>query len=223
MSILDTIKVGDRVTILSPQGQEHSGRAVMRGPHGWVLNMGGRYGTPGVATERNIVRVRRKNPAVLTPAEREYLRGIPKRFWGEAKSEAKAYAKRKATAAKSAAKARVRGAFHKSAKGRKLWAAAKAWRATNPGKPRKDTALVQSVKRFVKEKYAWPGGYPMFMIMSDGDVLCHTCTKKNLKQILTSTREKARDGWKAGGVDINYEDKDLYCANCDEQIEVAYS
>jgi len=29
----------------------------MRGPYGWALNMGGRYGTPGVATSENIVRV----------------------------------------------------------------------------------------------------------------------------------------------------------------------
>jgi hypothetical protein len=29
----------------------------MKGPAGWVLNMGGRFGTPGIATENNIVRV----------------------------------------------------------------------------------------------------------------------------------------------------------------------
>lgn len=51
------IKVGSRVTIQTPQGQERSGRAVMRGPHGWVLNMGGAHGTPGIATVKNLVRV----------------------------------------------------------------------------------------------------------------------------------------------------------------------
>ena len=62
------IKHGDRVTILVPAGigrngqewKEATGRAVMRSLHGgWVLNMGGRYGTPGIADETNIVRVQK--------------------------------------------------------------------------------------------------------------------------------------------------------------------
>lgn len=59
------IKAGSRVTILIPcgigrDGQEYkpkTGRAVMRGPYGWVLNMGGRYGTPAIATVENTLRV----------------------------------------------------------------------------------------------------------------------------------------------------------------------
>lgn len=58
-SILDTILYGDRVTIVNRFGQKHTGKAVMRGPAGWVLDMGGRHGTPGIATEQNIVKVRR--------------------------------------------------------------------------------------------------------------------------------------------------------------------
>jgi hypothetical protein len=68
VAILSNVRAGDRVTILVPGGigrhgvewKEKSGRAVMRGllPHSWVLNMGGRYGTPGVATPENTVAVR---------------------------------------------------------------------------------------------------------------------------------------------------------------------
>jgi hypothetical protein len=58
MTILDHIKNGDRVTIRTPHGQERTGRAVMRGPYGWVLNMGGPHGTPGIATDENIVKVK---------------------------------------------------------------------------------------------------------------------------------------------------------------------
>jgi hypothetical protein len=54
---------GDRVTIRTSQGQERSGRVVMRGTYGWVLNLGGPHGTPGIATAENIVRVKQaKNP-----------------------------------------------------------------------------------------------------------------------------------------------------------------
>lgn len=54
----DAIRPGSRVTIVNRFHQEHSGKAVMRGPHGWVLNMGGAHGTPAIATPDNIVRVK---------------------------------------------------------------------------------------------------------------------------------------------------------------------
>ena len=49
------IRVGDRVTIVNHFDQERTGRAVMLGPAGWVLNMGGKHGTPGIATVENTV------------------------------------------------------------------------------------------------------------------------------------------------------------------------
>lgn len=63
--LVDSIGPGDRVTILVPAGigrggqewKQKTGRAVMRGPHGWVLNMGGAHGTPGIAGESNTVKV----------------------------------------------------------------------------------------------------------------------------------------------------------------------
>ncbi len=57
--LLAKVKAGSRVTILTPQGQKRTGRAVMRSSvGGWVLNMGGAHGTPGLADERNIVSVK---------------------------------------------------------------------------------------------------------------------------------------------------------------------
>jgi hypothetical protein len=51
------VKAGDRVTIVNRFGQERTGRAVMLGTYGWVLDMGGPHGTPAVANTANIVRV----------------------------------------------------------------------------------------------------------------------------------------------------------------------
>lgn len=65
--LIDTVRHGDRVTILVPAGigrngqewKRATGKAVMRSAYdGWVLNMGGRYGTPGIASDSNIVEVR---------------------------------------------------------------------------------------------------------------------------------------------------------------------
>ena len=64
---LSLIQPGDRVQILvhaggigrSTEWKPKWGRAVMLGPSGWVLNMGGQYGTPGIADENNITSVPR--------------------------------------------------------------------------------------------------------------------------------------------------------------------
>jgi len=64
-ALLESIHPGDRVRILvhagigrnGPETTVRTGRAVMRGPYGWVLNMGGAHGIPGVATLENIVSV----------------------------------------------------------------------------------------------------------------------------------------------------------------------
>ncbi len=58
MKLTDLIRTGDRVTIVNRFGQQSTGRAVMRYPHGWVLNMGGKHGTPAIADDENITRVK---------------------------------------------------------------------------------------------------------------------------------------------------------------------
>ncbi len=57
VSLFSLITPGARVTIVDRFGKEHSGKAVMRGPYGWVLNMGGPHGTPGIASDENVTRV----------------------------------------------------------------------------------------------------------------------------------------------------------------------
>jgi predicted kinase len=60
------IQARDQVTIVTPQGNKLVGSAVMRGPAGWVLNMGGRHGTPAVASERNILLVKRGGAVIYS-------------------------------------------------------------------------------------------------------------------------------------------------------------
>ncbi len=58
-ALYDEIRPGDRVTIVDRFGSQRTGRAVMLGPGGWVLNMGGPHGTPAIATPKNVVDVRK--------------------------------------------------------------------------------------------------------------------------------------------------------------------
>lgn len=65
--LVASIRPRDKVTILVPNGRgrngveykEATGRAVICSGTHVALNMGGKYGTPGVATPENIVKVRR--------------------------------------------------------------------------------------------------------------------------------------------------------------------
>lgn len=57
-ALLAQVRPGSRVTIVDRFGVARTGRAVMPSAHGgWVLNMGGPHGTPGIADESNITKV----------------------------------------------------------------------------------------------------------------------------------------------------------------------
>lgn len=72
----------------------------------------------------------------------------------------------------------------------------------------------------VASPYAWPGGYPMFAITSDGAALCHRCCHSERQSIGFTY---GTDGWNIVGLDVNYEDSALYCDHCGERIESAYA
>jgi hypothetical protein len=59
-------------------GQTRTGRAVMRCPCGWVLNMGGPHGTPAVATEETLVKVvsRRERREPVLPMGEPMTQGL---------------------------------------------------------------------------------------------------------------------------------------------------
>jgi len=79
------------------------------------------------------------------------------------------------------------------------------------------------LKNLIRQPYAWPGGYPRYAIMADCEALCVKCCKSEFKLILKETRDKGtRSGWCFYGVDINWEDNDLYCVHCGDRIESAY-
>jgi hypothetical protein len=70
--------------------------------------------------------------------------------------------------------------------------------------------------------YAWPGGYPMFFITSDGEALSFESVRAEYAQCARSTRDKARDGWQIVACDVNWENAELTCAHSGRMIESAY-
>lgn len=70
--------------------------------------------------------------------------------------------------------------------------------------------------------YAWPGGYPIYYVTVDGGVLCPKCANENLAETTNADPDTLDEQWAIQGNDVNWEDEDLICDNCNQKIESAY-
>ena len=91
-------------------------------------------------------------------------------------------------------------------------------RYTNPT----PAETLRAVKQAIREPYAWPGGYPLYIVMADGEALSIDSARENWRSICHSTINGFRDGWQAYGAAVNWEDSDLICAHSGAKIESAY-
>ena len=78
------------------------------------------------------------------------------------------------------------------------------------------------LREAIRTPYAWPGGYPTFILLSDGECLCHSCARENYRALSESLRHSLSDGWQPVAHDINWEDYGMYCVHCNQRIESAY-
>lgn len=70
--------------------------------------------------------------------------------------------------------------------------------------------------------YVWPGGYPLYFIMHDGEALSFKAAEENQKQIIYSIENNMKDDWHVIGYEINWEDENMRCAHSNDLIECAY-
>tara|TARA_R110002020_G_scaffold447150_1_gene659495 strand:+ start:881 stop:1150 length:270 start_codon:yes stop_codon:yes gene_type:complete len=84
-----------------------------------------------------------------------------------------------------------------------------------------------TVKEFTEQLesggHAWPGGYPLFFITSDGAALSFDAAKENREIIAESIADDCNDGWQVIGCNVNWEDSELICDHSGEKIESAYA
>ena len=75
------------------------------------------------------------------------------------------------------------------------------------------------LRKHIRAKYAWPGGYELFGICNDGAVLCCDCMRREYYLIAYSRRHKINDGWRVVAIDCaaNY-DSYIYCEHCNKTI-----
>lgn len=69
--------------------------------------------------------------------------------------------------------------------------------------------------------YAWPGGYPVYLMFKDGEACCWECFKKEYGNIADAI-DDSHNPWRPMDTFVNWEDTELYCANCNKSLESAY-
>ena len=67
--------------------------------------------------------------------------------------------------------------------------------------------------------FAWPGHYPMFYICQDMGTLCPKCANANAE--LTGDTNDPQ--WNVVAAEVNWEDGQMTCDNCNERIPSAYA
>lgn len=70
--------------------------------------------------------------------------------------------------------------------------------------------------------YAWPGGYPLAFLTSDGETLCFDCAKTEGHQIIRSIRLGDSSGWRVVGCFAHWEGQAETCVHCNTKIPSAY-
>lgn len=71
--------------------------------------------------------------------------------------------------------------------------------------------------------YAWPGGYPMYFVTSDGAAISWNAARYNRRYILQALAHRNDRTWCIVGVEINWEDPALFCDDTGERIPSAYA
>lgn len=80
------------------------------------------------------------------------------------------------------------------------------------------------LKQFIRcNGIAWPGCYPMYALMADGEVIDAQSAKENYRQVLAATRNPhTNTQWECVAVEVHWEGKPLECAHSGRMIESAY-
>ena len=82
-------------------------------------------------------------------------------------------------------------------------------------------AGLRAAKTVARDKFAWPGGYALFLVMDDGGELCPDCVRAEFRQIVWNTLTyQPRLGWFPVGLDHtgNCDDAPA-CCHCGRVIE----
>lgn len=72
--------------------------------------------------------------------------------------------------------------------------------------------------------YAWPGGYPLYFVASDGEAMSFAGVRMSWRDIVRAyLTNDERSGYMLVAVEANWEDAELHCCVSGDRIESAYA
>jgi hypothetical protein len=84
------------------------------------------------------------------------------------------------------------------------------------------------VKEAIRSAYAWPGGYPLAIVMADGELMCPGCARGNYNLIadrfVSPKGGSDIEQWRAVGIEALYEDAEedpAKCCHCGKAVDKA--
>jgi hypothetical protein len=85
----------------------------------------------------------------------------------------------------------------------------------------------QELRASVRMPFAWPGGYPIYIVLSDGGMLCHACSRTEYREMSQALRDPAlrHSGWCPVAAEVLWEEGEEGpepCAHCGKELEAAY-
>lgn len=84
--------------------------------------------------------------------------------------------------------------------------------------------VAQFTAQLAQGGFAWPGGYPLFFVTSDGGALSFESAQKNAKLIESAIADNdSTGGWQVVACQVNWEDAELYCDDTGKRIPSAYA
>lgn len=83
-----------------------------------------------------------------------------------------------------------------------------------------DIKTPMGAARYVrKNRYSWPGGYALALVMDDGQCVCPECVTENFRTISVDVRMGIKSGWYPVGVACEANaDSAEFCACCESEI-----
>ncbi len=78
--------------------------------------------------------------------------------------------------------------------------------------------ILRQVKQAARHAFAWPGGYPLAVILEDGEAICPKCARAEYRQIAWSTIVGDHGGWAALGAQICEGEQHEACCHCGTTI-----
>lgn len=70
--------------------------------------------------------------------------------------------------------------------------------------------------------FVWPGGYPLYLILGDGEPATFDAVRANWREVVSSFAEHGAREWRVIGCEVHWEGEPLICAMSGASIESAY-